>query len=109
MSHPTKPIRDPRIAGEFARQRFGRFGIARSQPVRIPSAPNRSFVVYEVGVCDSVGEFVVKGSSAYDFAEAFFNAGHPMDVRDPLFTRDDLRKCAEIVEAEENEQVEMPF
>jgi len=108
-THPTKPVRDDRLAGEFARQRFGRFGVARSKSVRIPTAPKRSFTIYEVGVCDRLGGFVVRGSSSYDFAEAFFDAGHPMDVRDPLFTRDDLRKCNEIVEAEESEQVEMPF
>ncbi|PXA04816.1 hypothetical protein DDZ13_06530 [Coraliomargarita sinensis] len=107
MRAPTRPIRDEALAGQFARKCFGKFGMARKKNVRIPSCPKRSFTVYEIGTCSQIGEFVMKGDSSHDFAEAFDRAGFPMDARDPLFIRDDFNYCRKLAEAEQAEQVEM--
>lgn len=107
MSAPTKPIRDVALAGEFARKCFGKFGFARCLNIRMPRSPNRSYKVYEIGTCPQVGEFVPKGDSAWDFAEAFEKAGFPMDARDPLFHRADIKYVNQIVESNSAEQVEM--
>ena len=106
MRGPLKPMRDVRLAGEFARKAFGKFAFARIRNLRAPRI-QRTYQVYEIGTCNQVGEFMPRGDSAWDFAEAFQRAGHPLDARDPLFVRDDLRFCRDICEAEETEQVEM--
>ncbi|MFP4204018.1 MAG: hypothetical protein ACLFS4_06760 [Opitutales bacterium] len=106
MRAPLKPVRDPSLAGEFARKCLGKFAYARIRSVRAPRI-GRTYDVYEIGTCNQTGDFVVRGDSAHDFAEAFDRAGHPMDARDPLFLRDDLRYVNEICEANEAEQVEM--
>lgn len=107
MTSPTRRITDPGLAGQWARKRFGKFGMVRHRRIRIPSSPKHSFDLYEVGVCDGNGEFLVKGDSSFDYADAFYAAGHQMDARDPIFLRSDLRFCNEIAESESVEQVEM--
>jgi hypothetical protein len=106
MSAPLKPVRDATLAGDFARKCYGKFGTARVRKVKIPSAPGRSFTVYEVGVCSQVGDFVPKGDSSHDFAEAFDRAGYPMDARDPLFSRHEMKQCNAIC-TPKPEQVEI--
>ena len=104
MAYPKNRILDAELAGDFARKFFGKFGFAKVetfQPKRSPAYKN-----YQVGVVSPDGDFVLKGESGYDFAEAFQLAGKFMDDRDPLFLRSEVKQLAQ-AETPKPKQVEM--
>lgn len=104
MAYPKKRILDAELAGLFARKYFGKFGFAKVKEFQPKRAP--AYLDYQVGVVSPDGDFVVKGASGYDFAEAFQMAGKFMDDRDPLFLRAEVKQLAEAA-TPKPKQVEM--
>jgi len=98
-------ITDIALAWEFAKKYFGRAGMARIVSVKSPQL-GRSFDIYEVGVVSPDGDFVVKGSASFDYAEAFHNAGKYPDDRDPIYVRHMMGLASKSMEPKP-EQVEM--
>lgn len=98
-------LRDAALAGEFAKKYFGKSGIARIKVVKAPKL-GRTYDIYEVGVVSPDGDFMVKGSSSFCFAEAFNKAGKYPDDHDPIYVRHQIGKISKAQEPEP-EQVEM--